>query len=139
MADPLEIAVQSILRDSEQVKIAIHTRATPSPSEQEDTNLNTRKYSSSEGSGEKKRVLAIVTHIDISSGDEQGCVFILRPKNNSATVVPDNYVVEHVFPVLEKFSIAVAQARRNTANASSSTAKNKSPTGNVPFIPKYGE
>ncbi len=72
MADPLEIAVQSILRDSEQLKIAIHTRATPGPSEQEDTNLNTRKYSSSEGSGEKKRVLAIVTHIDISSGDEQG-------------------------------------------------------------------
>ena len=83
MSESLEITVQRLLRSSEDVKIAIHARAIPGHEEEQldpfATHDNGSKHASDTSERENRRIVAVITHLDSSTGDEQGwCVHNLR-------------------------------------------------------------
>ena len=47
--------------------------------------------------------------------------FIVKPKKGRNEVEPTEYSIEHAFPILSGFTIAMAQARRNTLDLTSAT------------------
>ncbi|KAJ3555817.1 hypothetical protein NM688_g2364 [Phlebia brevispora] len=109
---------------SEELKIAIEATAA---SDQGGPSSNTpggyetlHEQPTDAADEEKKRIVAIVTHVDSSTGDEQGCAFILRPRRQNAP--EDAFKVDHVFPIVAGFGIGMAQSRRNTLNLSVSEA-----------------
>ena len=57
--------------------------------------------------------------------------FILQPRRRRAPSAPPAFVVEHVFPILESFTINMAQSRRNTMNLTSSAALNQPRAGDA--------
>lgn len=79
MSESLIATVQSLLRSSEEVKIAIQARAIPDqdaeqfdePSTEEADRRNTFER-------DQKRIVAVVTHVDSSTGDEQGWYVYLQ-------------------------------------------------------------
>lgn len=63
--------------------------------------------------------------------DYSPSVFILRPRATRASSATDVYLVDHVFPILDGFTISMAQSRRNTLNLTAVQALNQPRTGNA--------
>ncbi|KII91616.1 hypothetical protein PLICRDRAFT_514320 [Plicaturopsis crispa FD-325 SS-3] len=108
------VAVQSLLRPSETLKVVLETSyeqsaESASPSDHLNVDRDSRK---------NKRVLAVVTHWDAQRQLEEGSVFIFRtlPSRSSASTPPLN--VHRTFPILGAFSISMAQTRRGTLDLS---------------------
>lgn len=75
MAEPLELVVQRLLRDSEEVKVAINASAIQARNNSLDAfntheNLPEDTAVSSDDGG--ARIVAVVTHLESSAGEEQG-------------------------------------------------------------------
>ncbi|KAF7795709.1 hypothetical protein EIP86_006874 [Pleurotus ostreatoroseus] len=107
MADPAERAVLQLLKNSEEVKIAIE--ATILRDEEASTpggyhELQELAISPSSES-ESIRIVAVVTHVDSLTGDEQGCAFILKPKTRRSATTEEIYLIDHVFPIVDGFGI----------------------------------
>ncbi|KAH8102042.1 DNase I-like protein [Cristinia sonorae] len=109
MAQLFEDAIHEYLRPSEEFKLALDVRLPPEESSDEDAS---QKYVWD--SVEKQRYLAVITHLDATTGDEQGCVFIFRRKIKRTPSSTDTFLLEDVFPILGRFTISMAQPRRST-------------------------
>ncbi|KAI0357724.1 DNase I-like protein [Trametes cingulata] len=68
---------------------------------------------------QRRKILAVVTHLHPNGKHEHGCVFVLSEKPARVHAVPGQFVVEHAFPVVDGFSISMSQARRATMDLSS--------------------
>ncbi|TCD64994.1 hypothetical protein EIP91_003361 [Steccherinum ochraceum] len=117
MTERFQDAIHDFLRSSDEFKLALEVRALPDeqPEDAEDPQPSVWD------TPEKTRYLAVVTHLDSTTGEEQGCVFIFRLKSKRIPSTPDVYLLEHVFPIVGRFSITMAQPRRNTLNLSGPT------------------
>jgi len=113
MGETSESAVRRYLNPSEEAKIVLETLVTPSS--------NTTGSLSSEYrlpdlgvQDENKRILAVVTHRDRLDGHEEGSVFVFKYSYDSS---PVELVVQHIFPIVNDFSLTMAQASRGTLDA----------------------
>ncbi|KAI0340269.1 DNase I-like protein [Trametopsis cervina] len=114
MAETPETVVKSLLHDSEEVKIALEAQLYRSV----DLDINNDDDSDEDSiptsprtdtSARQTRIIAIIVHLDTTSGGEQACLFCLKPNTLLSA-----YLVEHAFPIIDGFSISMAQARRKT-------------------------
>ncbi|THH32874.1 hypothetical protein EUX98_g1340 [Antrodiella citrinella] len=115
MAEDFEEAIREYLRKSEEFRLALEVRLPP----QEPSGDAHDPQESVWDSSETKRFLAVVTHLDTTTGDEQGCIFVFNLRSKRSNAAPNTYLLEHVFPILGHFSISMAQPRRSTINLSS--------------------
>ncbi|GJE93071.1 DNase I-like protein [Phanerochaete sordida] len=144
MSGTLEAAIRDLLRSSEELEVILEAEAVPRPSDTDSSSSSSTSTSSSSDSEsdsdagppggfaakkrrrgaqvDRKRVLAVVEHVD-PYGEEQGCVFVCKPHRKEADTgtITEQYSVEHAFPILSGFTIAMAQARRNTLDLSSAS------------------
>ncbi|TBU57913.1 DNase I-like protein [Dichomitus squalens] len=111
---PTEVA-QDIIRPTEEVKVAIDARTAP----RADADSETWTVSEHEPPVPRRKILAVVSHLQPNGKHEQGCVFVLLQRPPRIQSIPDEYVVEHAFPVLHNFSISMAQPRQTTVDLSS--------------------
>ncbi|RPD60669.1 DNase I-like protein [Lentinus tigrinus ALCF2SS1-7] len=119
MSTALDIA-QEIIRPTEDVKVAIDTRSAPRPdseSEQE-----TWPGSDHEPPVPRRKILAVVSHVHADGKHEHGCVFVFTHKPPLVHSIPDDYLVEHAFPIIHGFSISMSQPRQTTLDLSSPAA-----------------
>ncbi|KAI0696327.1 Endonuclease/exonuclease/phosphatase [Cytidiella melzeri] len=123
MAETPAQIVASLLRDSEDAKIAIETRLWEQVDPDTDAGPDSLSGSHEQGSAvqhnntTKTRIIAVVTHLDSTTGDEQACLFCYKPR-----AVTSTYTVEHMFPIIDGFSISMAQSRRQTIDLSASSS-----------------
>lgn len=83
MVSALEISVQNLLRSSEELKTVLEVQTIPEELEedyygeaQSPGSYEVESYAVKRMVAERRRVLAVVMHVDTSSGEEQGwCVF----------------------------------------------------------------
>ncbi|EMD36828.1 hypothetical protein CERSUDRAFT_83851 [Gelatoporia subvermispora B] len=118
MSENLTSILQAGLRPSEHVKVALETRLAPDPVLDRTTDRDALQQSQVGGS----RVLAVISHRYLGTEKEDGCVFILKPVP-SQTLYSDeeDYTIEHIFPIVDDFSIAMAQPRRTTMDLRASS------------------
>ncbi|EKM57325.1 uncharacterized protein PHACADRAFT_208418 [Phanerochaete carnosa HHB-10118-sp] len=144
MSGDLEKFIQQLLRNSEELKLVLEAEAVPRPTDSDSSSSSSSSPSSSESETDsdskvpgaitrlkqrrkdakinRKRVLAVVAHID-PYGEEQGCVFIFKSHMKASTAGNTivQHTVEHAFPILSGFTIAMAQAKRNTIDLTSAS------------------
>ncbi|KAG1740451.1 DNase I-like protein [Suillus paluster] len=111
-----EAAVQSLLRSSEDLKVALEVEVM-----QDHGGL-----SSSSAAERSRRVVAVVSHRKDYVGDEEGSVIILKRTPGHSV---DDLSIEVAYPISGSFSFSVAQARRKTLDLRASvgeTALNQS-------------
>ncbi|KZT05009.1 DNase I-like protein [Laetiporus sulphureus 93-53] len=118
MTEKLDIVLQAFLRPSEVIRVAVEAATSVAAPESDVGAISERiAVASTELLHRHKRILAVVSHQEPQSGDsELGCVFIFKHKHpiHAPRMIHVNYVVEHTFPIVEGFSIDMAQPRRNT-------------------------
>ncbi|KAI0074264.1 DNase I-like protein [Panus rudis PR-1116 ss-1] len=114
MSDQLVSIVQSHLRTSEEVKYVLETASLPIVSDGADPAQGHGLQGPSDA-----RILAVVTHLDPATEEEQGCVFILKPRLRRGETNNRGYIIEHVLPIVGRFSISMAQPRRGTIDLGS--------------------
>ncbi|KAK7680400.1 hypothetical protein QCA50_016640 [Cerrena zonata] len=117
--DPI-LVIQDFLRESDEVKVAVNARTAQveSPSEVEDLRTDSSEWEDAT----KLRILSVVCHLDYDIGEEQGCVFIFKPRLRRVSPDSAPYTIENVLPILGPFSISMAQPRRITMDLSRATS-----------------
>ncbi|KAJ7742592.1 DNase I-like protein [Mycena metata] len=105
----LESSIRALLRHSDQVKVILEasvvspTAGTPVTSSDSRSQIDEAR---------NKRILAVVSHSDGPTTQEEGSVFILKFK--SAGRAYDQSDILRVYPVFGDFSITMAQVKRDT-------------------------
>ncbi|KAL6304662.1 DNase I-like protein [Sparassis latifolia] len=120
MSVSLQTVLQSLLRPSEVVKVALETTLVPINRDPE-----TSEYVVVKSDRQAKKILVVVSHLDSNSGSEQGCVFVFKPKTQFHSNNSLEYTIEHVFPVVGTFSISMAQPRRGPVDLSAGAVLNR--------------
>ncbi|KAJ6625186.1 DNase I-like protein [Mycena sp. CBHHK59/15] len=103
----LENSIKALLRPSDQVKVVLEALVVPSS-----TDAGTPVSSWDAQNTRNRRILVIVSHSDGLTTQEEGSVFILKPKLSGRAF--DQSDILRVFPVFGDFSISMAQVRRET-------------------------
>ncbi|KAI0366527.1 DNase I-like protein [Pilatotrama ljubarskyi] len=112
--NPLDI-VQDLIRPTEEVTVAIEAR----PPARTDADWETWPGADDVPMAQRRKILAVVTHLHANGKHEHGCVFVLTQKTPRVRAVHGQFVVEHAFPVVDDFAISMSQAPRATVNMSS--------------------
>ncbi|OCH94661.1 DNase I-like protein [Obba rivulosa] len=125
MSETLKQNIQVGLRPSEHVEVALETRLASDPALDPSPDRDTRLQNQA---GES-RILAVISHEYPGKGAEDGCIFILKriSRRTSYDDEEDDYAIEQIFPIVDGFSITMAQPRRTTIDlrASLSVAMNQ--------------
>ncbi|KAI0752588.1 DNase I-like protein [Daedaleopsis nitida] len=116
-ANAMDVA-QDIIRPTEDVKVAIDARSVP----RADADSETWSVSDHEPTLPRRKILAVVVHVHPNGRHEQGCVFVFTQKPPEIHSIPDDYIVEHAFPVIGSFAISMSQPRQATMELSSPPA-----------------
>ncbi|TFK84297.1 DNase I-like protein [Polyporus arcularius HHB13444] len=119
MSDAFDIA-QEITRPTEDVKVAIDARSVPRIADEAEK--ETWSGSDHEPTVPRRKILAVVSHVHADGKHEHGCVFVFTHKPPLVHTIPEDYVVEHAFPIIHGFSISMSQPRQTTIDLSSPPA-----------------
>ncbi|KAG7095842.1 hypothetical protein E1B28_006537 [Marasmius oreades] len=117
----LQSALRALLRDTDGIITLIEVFNLPETltSDEESSRLQAL------GDSRNRRVLAVVVHKDEASGQEEGSLFVLKPKHPSSGY-PDELEIRHVFPICGDFTISMAQIKRHSADLRSPTRSHSS-------------
>ncbi|KAI8989001.1 DNase I-like protein [Trametes punicea] len=103
--------VQDLLRPTEEAKVAIEARSAP----RTDTDSETWSGAGDVPVVQRRKILAVVSHVLPDGKHERGCLFVLSEKPRRLKTIPGEFIVEQAFPVVDGFSISMSQPRRSTA------------------------
>ncbi|KAI0329804.1 DNase I-like protein [Cubamyces sp. BRFM 1775] len=112
--NPMDV-VLDLIHPSEEAKVAIEARSPP-PS---DADSETWSSAGDAPRVQRRKILAVVSHIHPDGMHEHGCVFVFSEKPPRVQSIPGPFLVEHAFPVVAGFAISMSQPRRATMDLSS--------------------
>ncbi|EIN14588.1 DNase I-like protein [Punctularia strigosozonata HHB-11173 SS5] len=116
----MEDAAREVLRDSEVLKVTLQAYATPTSDD------GSPPTPAGDLKDKDRRVLAVISH-QYFGEDEQGAFLVLKPPTGS-TLAPRVVSVEHVFPIVGRFSITMAQGSQQLVGFGTSATLNQPKT-----------
>ncbi|KAH9903242.1 DNase I-like protein [Cubamyces lactineus] len=107
--------VLDLIHPTEEAKVAIEARSPPT------SDADSETWSSADDMPrvQRRKILAVVSHIHPDGKHEHGCVFVFSEKPPRVHSIPGPFLVEHAFPVVTGFTISMSQPRRTTMDLSS--------------------